>query len=810
MHFKKTIIKWKYETTLLFSIILYTIVFSHYTNLKNYAFSSFGWDLGIFNQIFYSSIYGGKFFQYTPDLFFNTNGNYFAIHFSPILILLFPLYAAFPKLQTLLVSKCFILSLAALPLFYASKKITESEKISLIISLSYLLHPGVQGANWFDFQPQIFLPLFIFTMFLTFIKGNWKGYLIMLFLTLSIEEHVFSIIIILLLSYLSYDGRRELLTSMTEKKFNKYNTTAITVAISAGYYYVSLNYINSFPIEPEFLDIYKASSVFDSLGFRGNTLLLPIYAISHLDRTLTALMHDLYLKFLYVLFLFAPLLFLPIMNRFFILNLIILSPFFLSNYRAYYMIGSHYSLYILPSIFISLIYTFKAEKGRIRVNMAQNILVVASLVILMLSPISPLSRHLNETNKVLWYPGAYEVTDRTHNMHRIINQIPRNATILTQNHLFPHISGRVNAYILPLEDLPPDRTEALRAYVDSMIEKCEYVLLDLTAFDSWTSYVNRKLTYDAGFGIHTFSDMAILFKRGAEGKQTITWETEHMIFYADTHMQLGFGDKVVDQTIEGRRVALSPAGSERGFFLYGPYAYILDGVYKATLYVKATKHGEGYLGTVEVTSAQGAELITKLDLYGYEFPYDGWRRLTITLSLVRPRGLVEFRFYTVGAADILVDRIEVSRTGDAQSAEASTRTFNFKDLTVSNGRIEKDGLLHHSPRDAGGTFWHGPYHHSPYGRYNVTFFLKAVPNEPGDNDTVIILDACCSEGRNIISNVRLKDGDLTRGDLMDGWMAINLDVSIELPDAVVEFRGREPSMGYDIYIGNILMEPEGK
>jgi len=175
MHFKKTIIKWKYETTLLSSIILYTSIFSHYTNLKNYAFSSFGWDLGIFNQIFYSSIYGGKFFHYTPELFLNTKGNYFAIHFSPILILLFPLYAAFPKLQTLLFSKCFILSLAALPLFYTSKEITENEKTSLIISLSYLLHPGIHGANWFDFQPQIFLPLFSFTMFFTLIREIGNG-----------------------------------------------------------------------------------------------------------------------------------------------------------------------------------------------------------------------------------------------------------------------------------------------------------------------------------------------------------------------------------------------------------------------------------------------------------------------------------------------------------------------------------------------------------------------------------------------------------------------------------------------------------
>jgi len=65
---------------------------------------------------------GGKWFLYTAELFLNTKGNYCVIHISPILILLFPMYAVFPRVQTLLFMKCLVLSLAALPLFHLSRE----------------------------------------------------------------------------------------------------------------------------------------------------------------------------------------------------------------------------------------------------------------------------------------------------------------------------------------------------------------------------------------------------------------------------------------------------------------------------------------------------------------------------------------------------------------------------------------------------------------------------------------------------------------------------------------------------------------
>jgi hypothetical protein len=59
MNFKDTLLERKYEVTLLICITVYTMLFSYFTYMKYYSFSSFAWDLGVFNQVFYSSILGG-------------------------------------------------------------------------------------------------------------------------------------------------------------------------------------------------------------------------------------------------------------------------------------------------------------------------------------------------------------------------------------------------------------------------------------------------------------------------------------------------------------------------------------------------------------------------------------------------------------------------------------------------------------------------------------------------------------------------------------------------------------------------------
>ncbi len=510
MHLKETLINRKYIITLSLFIIIYTLTFSYFTYLKHHNLSSYGWDLGVFNQLFYSSTYGEKLLYYTPDLYMNPQGNYFAIHFSPILFTLFPPYMFRPDAATLLIAKCFVLALAALPLFYLTREITGSERIALAVSLSYLLHPGVQGANWFDFQPQIFIPLLVFSTYLMLIKARWRLYLPLLLLTLSIQEHVFSIVMSITLGHLLVAQRRERPQSM--KEWTEMKAIMATLIVCVVFFSASRDYIESFPIEQEFSDVYRASGVFSVIGFEGDTLQIPLYVVSHLFESLRALAHDLHLKLLYMALMFAPLLLLPLKDRFIFANLALFLPFLASNYNAYYMVGSHYSLYLLPSIFISLAYSI--GKRDVDTNrLAKRMLVASAYTILVVSPISPISARLNSCGYFLWYPKPNNNPVDVARVHDVLELVPRDAPILTQNHLFPHASCSVDAYLIPVKSYNSEQTEIIELYVDSLIGRSDVVLLDLTSVDNWTRYTLERLKASPDFAVNAISHETIMYSR---------------------------------------------------------------------------------------------------------------------------------------------------------------------------------------------------------------------------------------------------------------------------------------------------------
>ncbi|HEX9862962.1 MAG TPA: DUF2079 domain-containing protein, partial [Candidatus Bathyarchaeia archaeon] len=183
-----------YFVLLLVAISIYGIVFSYFTVLKHNLFLSSGWDLGVFDQALYTTLHNGKFLYYTADLFLNPSGCYFVQHVSPILFLLLPFYAINSSAATLLVLKSFILAFGALPLYFLAREFLESAKAGFIAAILYLLYVPLQGANWFDFQPQIFLPMLFFSMFYFAVKSKWKLYFTTVLLAAMVEEHIFILV----------------------------------------------------------------------------------------------------------------------------------------------------------------------------------------------------------------------------------------------------------------------------------------------------------------------------------------------------------------------------------------------------------------------------------------------------------------------------------------------------------------------------------------------------------------------------------------------------------------------------------------
>jgi uncharacterized membrane protein len=506
-------------------IVVYAMVFSYFTVLKHNVFRSYAWDLGINNQAFWTTLNEGKLFYCTPELFFNPSGSYFGLHFSPIMFLVLPVYAINQAPETLLVFQSFLLAIGALPLYLLARDGTKSKLIGVTFSLIYLLYPILHGVNWFDFHVQAFLPVVFFSAIYFLMHEKWLKFYFFIFLSLTIAENV-SFVVLFIGFYTIWLYRKSLLQAIKQRAIidRRILVPPLTIGM-AILWFLAVRWIQNifFPLNPNFSQFYRAVNYYSVLGVENDPVLLPLYLILNPLKALEALAYDAYLKLAFVLLLFGGLLFLPLRSSMSFITLAWLGPALLSNYQPYYMMGDHYPAYVIPFVFAAAVYAI----GKYRAkglplsklgSQARNLLILGVLFSLLASPISPL---LGTTNVLVPYFSEYGApvpTEHTATLSEIIQLIPSNASVLTQNNLFPHFSSRANAYVLPLPDAVEFAPFAMNSYVYRLLNESEYVLID----QKTDEYEARELVFSRigtlNFGVLAVKDGIYLFEKNYGGE----------------------------------------------------------------------------------------------------------------------------------------------------------------------------------------------------------------------------------------------------------------------------------------------------
>lgn len=179
---------------LAFFILIYIVVFSYLSILRHHSFSS-NYDLANMTQTVWNSAYG-DFFSLTGP---SENVSRFSIHADLILILFLPIYLIWEKASSLLIIQSIALGLAALPVYFLSFKLFSSIEninknlvkiISLVFSIVFLLNPGMQWTNMYDFHGVAFaIPFLLCTFYFAYIK-NWRWFWLFTVLALLTKEHV--------------------------------------------------------------------------------------------------------------------------------------------------------------------------------------------------------------------------------------------------------------------------------------------------------------------------------------------------------------------------------------------------------------------------------------------------------------------------------------------------------------------------------------------------------------------------------------------------------------------------------------------
>jgi uncharacterized membrane protein len=170
----------------------YAIIFTGLIVVRHYYFGSvLGEDTGYYNQILWNTLHG-KFFNgsLTQARYFNPPVySEFAVHNSPVLFLILPVYWLLPSFYTILIVRNLALAASAIPLYLLAK-----EKVGglagVFIAIAYLFSANVLYQALNGFYPLQFAVLFLSFTFYFFFKERLVLFVVFLLLSLSVREEI--------------------------------------------------------------------------------------------------------------------------------------------------------------------------------------------------------------------------------------------------------------------------------------------------------------------------------------------------------------------------------------------------------------------------------------------------------------------------------------------------------------------------------------------------------------------------------------------------------------------------------------------
>ncbi len=416
--------------------LIYFVLYGVLSVLRHVTYHSFGPDLGIFDQVFWNTTQG-RFLESTMSLGQPAPHSYLADHFSPVYLLLMPVYALIPRPETLLVIQTLFLALGVWPFYLLARSKLEPGFQRLVWALAYFLFLPVAFINLFDFHELALavLPLGFAIYFLE--KGRRGWFLVSLLSTFLIKEE---------LPLIGVAFGAYILLAKRDWKLG--------LGVLAGSLAVFLAVVRL--IIPAFgggsyeYFARRLNYRYAELGTTPQEIIATAFA--HPGRLAHILFQPQKLKFLVGIF--GPVLGLTALSGFAaILALPTLGILLLSNYAPQYAFTSHYSAPLIALVIGTSILGFARLRPSFRGPAAAGVLA-SSLVFSFLFGDLPFSRHFDRQ--------MFETEARYTAFAPNLALIPASASVAAENNLTPHLSQRRYIYNIEFEG----------------IQKADYLALD--------------------------------------------------------------------------------------------------------------------------------------------------------------------------------------------------------------------------------------------------------------------------------------------------------------------------------------------
>jgi uncharacterized membrane protein len=411
----------------------YALFMSFYFVRWHYKLKTHNFDLSINNNLIYGGLHG-KFLESTV-VFPSDPGKYLANHAKFGTYLFLPIYALFPKPQTLLVLQSFLLGLSALPLYGFARR-HLSDVMAAAVALVFLCYYPMHSSNFSEFQNVPVATFFLFSLVWAAETRRWVLCGLATAAALLLREDIpIGVAVIggffLLSGYRSFPG--------------------FVIAVSALSYFVYLRFhVMDDAGEWWYPNMYKDLWADGEKGYKSviKTLITnPLFVLSKLVVEK---------KLIYLLHLLVPVAFLPA-RRWYLWAAFVPGVFLtllVTNYDPPTLFSFHYVMHWAPYLFLAVPLALEAlgkslDLGVVRMRAAAATMVSVSLVLSYnYGAFAARPNSLKGGYSFIDFNFEPREAERYARLQSLVELIPKDASVAATETVGPHVSSRVKMFTM--------------------------------------------------------------------------------------------------------------------------------------------------------------------------------------------------------------------------------------------------------------------------------------------------------------------------------------------------------------------------
>jgi uncharacterized membrane protein len=412
---------------------LYAAFFIFYTLRWHYKLRTGNYDLSINNNLMFGGLHGK--FLHSTLVFPKEPAKYLANHVKLGAYLFLPIYALFPRAETLFVIQSIFIGFGAVPLFLFARR-HLSDAMAMLIALAYLAYYPLHGASFSEFQAVPVAAALIFVVIWAADARRHKTLAVALVCALLMREDV-SVGLAVVGAFLLLTGYRP--------------GPGLAIMTSSTAYFLLLRfYVMEAAGSWWFPNMYKDLWADGEKGFRS----VIKTALSNPTFTLGKIIVE--KKIHYMLHLLVPLAFLPV-RRWYLWAALLPGAFLtllVTNYEPPITFSFHYVMHWAPYLFVAAVLALVALRegplfGPERQRAAVATMVAGSVV---------LSYHYGAFARregsfkagfsKIEFTYTEQEYDRYQELLELTSVIPKDASVAATEKCGPHLSSRLEMFTM--------------------------------------------------------------------------------------------------------------------------------------------------------------------------------------------------------------------------------------------------------------------------------------------------------------------------------------------------------------------------